>query len=337
MSKASILQRMLGVAVFAAMFGATGAYAQSTQSSTSNTKDAAGLTKENKAGQMSPTGQNETTSVTPPKGKAAAGASGSSGSSSSSASSDSTASASGKSASGKTLGKNDQNMMRELAYANISEIEAGKLAQTKSQNDQVKQFAQKMIDDHTKAMEELQTLAQAKGVTLPKEPDAKHKAAAKMMSALSSEKFDKQYMAQGGLRDHRNTHKLLSRMQDRATDPDLKALASKTTPVVDQHLKMAQDMAGAKSTGNMSGSSMGPAGTSGTANSGSGSSGTSGSSASGTTKTPSVSTSTADTTSGNSATGGSSAASRAPSTGTGDKSGTATDTGTNTTGTTGSK
>jgi putative membrane protein len=327
MSKASILQRMLGVAVFAAMFGATGAYAQSAQSSTSNTKDAAGMTKENKAGQMSPTGQNETSSVATPK-VGAATASGSSGSSTS---------ASGKSASGKGLGKSDQNMMRELAYANISEIEAGKLAQSKSQNEQVKQFAQKMIDDHTKALEELQTLAQAKGVTLPKEPDAKHKAAAKMMSAMSSEKFDKQYMAQGGLRDHRNTHKLLSRIQDRATDPDLKALASKTTPVVDQHLKMAQDVTGAKSTGNMSGSSMGAAGTSGTVNSGSGSSATSGSSASGTTKTPSVSTSTADTTSGNAATAGSSAASRAPSTGTGDKSGTATDTGTNTTGTTGSK
>jgi putative membrane protein len=325
MSKASILQRMLGVAVFAAMFGATGAYAQSSQSSASGTKDAAGMTKENKAGQMSPTGQNETSSVAPPKAAGASSASGSSGS---------TSSASGKSASGKTLGKTDQNMMRELAYANISEIEAGKLAQSKSQNDQVKQYAQKMIDDHTTALGELQTLAQAKGVTLPKEPDAKHKAAAKMMSALSSEKFDKQYMAQGGLRDHRNTHKLLSRIQDRATDPDLKALASKTSPVVDQHLKMAQDVAGAKSTGNMSGSSMGPAGTSGTSNSGSGSSG---GSASATTKTPSVSTSTADTTSGNSATGGSSAASRAPSSGTGDKAGTATDTGTNTTGTTGSK
>jgi putative membrane protein len=328
MSKASILQRMLGVAVFAAMFGATSAYAQSSQPSASG-KDAAGMTKENKAGQMSPTGQNDTSSVAPPK----AGASGSSATSGSSAS--------GKSSGKSSLSRADQNMMRELAFANISEIETGKLAQSKTQNDQVKQFAQKMIDDHTASMQELQTLAQAKGVTLPKEPDAKHKAAAKVMSALEADKFDKKYMAQGGMRDHRNTHKLLSRIQDRATDPDLKALAAKTTPVVDQHLKMAQDVAGAKATGNMSGSSMGPAGTSGNASSGasgstgaSSSSGASGSTGTSMSKSPALGTGPSDA-SGNAATGGSSSASRSPSTGTGDKAGTATDTGTNTTGATG--
>ncbi|NEX63791.1 DUF4142 domain-containing protein [Noviherbaspirillum sp. 17J57-3] len=210
--------------------------------------------------------------------------------------------------------------MRDLAYANISEIEAAKLAQSKSSNDQVKQFAQKMIDDHTKASQDLQALADAKGVKLPTTPDTKHKAAVKMMSALSAEKFDQKYLAQGGLRDHKNTHQLLARIESRASDPDLKALATKTMPVVDQHLQLAQDVTSGKSTGSMSGSS---GSTSGSSASGTG--GTTG-------KTPAVGAGPSDT-SGNSATSGSAAASRAPSTGTGDKPGTATDTGTNTTGT----
>jgi putative membrane protein len=144
----------------------------------------------------------------------------------------------------------DQKMMRDIAYSNISEIATGKLALEKSQSDDVKSFAQKMIDDHTKAQQELQTLADSKGVKLPTEPDAKHKGLAKVMAGLKGEAFDKRYLKQGGLNDHENTHKLLTRVQDKAKDADLKAYAAKTITVVDQHLTMAQDTAGKHGMGN---------------------------------------------------------------------------------------
>lgn len=149
-------------------------------------------------------------------------------------------------AAGGSISKADQKMMSDLARANIAEIEAGKLAQSKSQNEQVKAFAQKMIDDHTSAQQELQQLAQAKGVTLPDEPDMKHKARAKILSSLSGTAFDRRYMAQGGLADHKATHQLLQRVQTRATDPELKALAAKIEPTVNQHLTMAQQIQGGK-------------------------------------------------------------------------------------------
>ncbi|TFW05900.1 DUF4142 domain-containing protein [Oxalobacteraceae bacterium OM1] len=177
--------------------------------------------------------------------------------------------------------------MKDFAQANISEIEAGKMAQDKTKNDQVKTFAQKMVDDHTTALKQVQDLAQQKGVTLPTEPDTKHKAAMKMMGALDGDKFDAAYMKQGGLNDHKSTHKLLTQMQNKAKDPDLKAMAAKVQPAVDQHLQMAQSIEKDRSTGNMSGSSGGSAGTSGKSASGSGTSstkstsGTSGSSNSG--------------------------------------------------------
>jgi putative membrane protein len=152
--------------------------------------------------------------------------------------------ASSKAASG------DQKMMRDIAYANISEVAAGKLALEKSQSADVKSFAQKMIDDHTKAQQELQTLADSKGVKLPTEPDAKHKALSKAMSAMKGEAFDKRYLKQGGLNDHENTHKLLARVQDKAKDADLKAYAAKTITAVDQHLTLAQETAGKHGMGN---------------------------------------------------------------------------------------
>jgi putative membrane protein len=136
----------------------------------------------------------------------------------------------------------DQKLMRELAYANLSEIEAAKLAQSKSQNEQVKSFAQKMIDDHTKAQAELQQLAQAKGVKLPDSPDVKHKVMATAMKALSGDTFDKRYLAQGGLQDHQAAHDLLQRTQSEATDPELKKLAAKMQPTVDKHLATAKQL-----------------------------------------------------------------------------------------------
>ena len=197
--------------------------------------------------------------------------------------------ASGKAASG------DQKMMRDIAYSNISEIATGKLALERSQSDDVKSFAQKMIDDHTKAQQELQTLADSKGVKLPTEPDAKHKALAKVMAGMKGDAFDKRYLKQGGLNDHENTHKLLERVQSRAKDPDLKAYAAKTITVVHQHLTLAQETAGKHGMGNpranMTGAStdngtMGSrtpsgAGTTGNPNSGAGSASTGSSSMSG--------------------------------------------------------
>ena len=251
MQQRQIHSRMLGIAVFAMLFGASSLHAQTGSTS----------------------------------GPAAQGAS-----SNAQSGSGSSASA-GKEAGGKTLNKADQNIMREMAMSNLAEIETGKIALSQSKNDQVRNFAQKMIDDHQQAQKDLEQLAQAKGVTLPTEPDNKHKAAAKKLSALEGDKFDKQYMKQGGLSDHRNTHRLLQRAQTRATDPDLKALAAKMEPIVSQHLTMAQDVSSAKSS---TSGSQGPAGTSASgtssgsseSDSGSGTSGVSGTSGSSNSTSP---------------------------------------------------
>jgi putative membrane protein len=158
-------------------------------------------------------------------------------------------SAAGATATAGSLSKADQKMLMDMAQGNMAEVETAKLAQSKSQNDQVKTFAQQMIDDHTKALAEVQQLASSKGVTLPTEPDKKHKAIADKLAGLSGAAFDKSYMKQAGLADHKKMHSLLATAQSKAKDPDIKALAAKLMPIVDQHLKAAQQMASAKGTG----------------------------------------------------------------------------------------
>lgn len=139
------------------------------------------------------------------------------------------------------ISRADEKLITEIAQANLAEISSGKLAKDKSQNDEVKSFAQKMVDDHTKALDELKQLAQAKGVTLPTEPDRQQKAMEKRLSSLSGDKFDKQYLEQAGDRSHKDTHKLLKQASTRAQDADLKNYASKTIGVVESHQQMAEE------------------------------------------------------------------------------------------------
>ena len=140
------------------------------------------------------------------------------------------------------LSRSDQKMIMSMAQYDLAEIEMARLAQSKSQNEQVKTFAQQMIDDHTKALAEVQQVAQARGITLPTELDRKHRALADKLGALSGDAFDRAYMAQAGVADHKKNHSMLRSAQSKAKDPDVKALAARTLPVVDQHLNSAQQL-----------------------------------------------------------------------------------------------
>ncbi|QNA98612.1 DUF4142 domain-containing protein [Massilia sp. Se16.2.3] len=150
-------------------------------------------------------------------------------------------------AGGATMSKADSKGIMDMAMVNMAEIEMGKLAQSKSQSAEVKTYAQQMIDDHTKGLQEVQTVAQAKGITLPTELDAKHKAMSAKLAKLSGDAFDREYMKVGGVASHKEAHALLKKNEKSAKDADVKGLATKMMPTVEQHLKAAQQMPAAKS------------------------------------------------------------------------------------------
>jgi putative membrane protein len=140
------------------------------------------------------------------------------------------------------LGKADQTIVKEMALANMAEVELAKLAQSKSQSAEVKAFAQQMIDDHTKALTDVQTLAQNKGVTLPATLDKKHQSEADKLGKLSGAEFDRAYMAKAGVADHKKVHGKLEKDSKAAKDEDVKALAAKLLPTVAQHLDHAEKL-----------------------------------------------------------------------------------------------
>jgi putative membrane protein len=140
------------------------------------------------------------------------------------------------------LSSGDRKALEDLAESNLAEIAAARLALEKSQNAQVRAYAQRMIDEHTKAHAEVRALAQAKGVELPAEPNITHKAKSKMLEALSGDIFDRTYIKQSGRRDHRATHEKLKSRMNELKDPEVTALVTKMRPIVEQHLLMADEM-----------------------------------------------------------------------------------------------
>ena len=140
----------------------------------------------------------------------------------------------------------DRKFVKDAAQGGMAEVELGQLAAEKASSDDVKKFGQRMVDDHSKANEDLKQLATKKGVHVPQQLSAKDKATKARLSKLSGEQFDKAYMA-NMVRDHKKDVAEFRRETESAKDPDVKNFAASTLPTLEDHLKQAQSLAPGKS------------------------------------------------------------------------------------------
>jgi putative membrane protein len=141
-----------------------------------------------------------------------------------------------------SLSSMDRKFAITAAQGGMAEVEMSRLALQRASSDAVKQYAQKMIDDHTAANAELMQIASTKGITLPTVPDAKMRAMMAKLEKLSGTAFDHEYVMHAGHKDHAKMEKLFRDQSTRGRDADLKAFAAKTLPVVQQHLQMAREL-----------------------------------------------------------------------------------------------
>ena len=138
------------------------------------------------------------------------------------------------------LNKQEMSFVKEAAADGLAEVELGKLAQQNAQDDQVKRFGARMVQDHGNANTELTALASGKGMTLPQQLDAKHAQLRDRLARMKGAEFDRAYMREM-VRDHDADMKAFRRGAQAASDPDIKAFAQKTLTVVEQHDKLAHD------------------------------------------------------------------------------------------------
>ena len=139
------------------------------------------------------------------------------------------------------VSRGDKSFIMDAANDSLAEVELGKVAQQNAASEDVKKFAQRMVDDHTKANQELEPIATKLGVTPPKAPEGKHARMVKDLSKKSGVKFDKDYV-NDMVKDHKKAVKLFEKKSKKADSEDLRQFAAKTLPTLQEHLKMAQDL-----------------------------------------------------------------------------------------------
>lgn len=135
-----------------------------------------------------------------------------------------------------------QSFVTKAAHSSMAEIELSKLALEKSQTEDVRSFAQRMVQDHQKASTELQSIAKKHGLQVPRELDAKHQKEMEKLKSQSGAAFDSAY-SQGMLKDHEKAVELFREAStSRQLHPDLQSFAAKTLPTLQTHRRLAGDL-----------------------------------------------------------------------------------------------
>ena len=132
---------------------------------------------------------------------------------------------------------------KKAGASGMAEVEMGKLGAQKATDPDVKAYAQKMVTDHTKANKELMAAAKGKNLEVSTEPDMLHKGMMEKFERQQADKdFNHDYMQQM-VRDHKMVVELYQNAaNDTTLDPEMRALAKKTLPTLQQHLAEAQKL-----------------------------------------------------------------------------------------------
>ena len=142
-------------------------------------------------------------------------------------------------ADGTTLARADRKFVEDAAVGGMAEVQMGNLAQQKAASDGVRQFGMRMVNDHTKAGDELKQVASAKGIEVPAALDKKHQKDMDRLSKMSGADFDKAYMSHM-VDDHKKDVADFKKEAGSGKDADVKGFAAKTLPTLQEHLQMAQ-------------------------------------------------------------------------------------------------
>jgi len=139
-----------------------------------------------------------------------------------------------------TLSKSDRKFIEKTAQAGMAEVDAGKLAETKADGQEVKDFARRMVEDHAKANEEMKQLAASKGAGMPNDVDRKHRRIMDKLQHHTAAQFEREYL-RNQVSDHKDVVRAFEKEAKGGGDADLRNWAAGKLPTLREHLRMAQD------------------------------------------------------------------------------------------------
>ncbi len=140
------------------------------------------------------------------------------------------------------MGDTDSTFVKKAAEGGLAEVQLGQLAAQKASSPEVKKFGQRMVDDHSKANEQLKQVAAEKNIDLPQQLSAKDKATKARLEKLSGDQFDRAYM-KDMVKDHQKDVAEFSKQAQTGKDPAIKNFAQETLPTLQSHLQEAKQIA----------------------------------------------------------------------------------------------
>jgi putative membrane protein len=135
----------------------------------------------------------------------------------------------------------DTKFVKESALGGMAEVEMGKLATQKASSDAVKQFGQRMVDDHSKANQQLKQAAAKSNIEVPGSLDSKHQSHIDKLAKLSGPEFDKAYL-KDQVKDHEHDVDKFKEEAQYGSDPNVKQFAMATLPTLQEHLSAVKDL-----------------------------------------------------------------------------------------------
>jgi putative membrane protein len=136
----------------------------------------------------------------------------------------------------------DQAFIRQMFESDAVEMQLGQMAQEKSQSDDVKQFAEKMVENRKRLDDQLAPLAKHLDVSQPKGPDKKSKQEIAKLQTLSGQQFDEEYIRTVE-KAHEKDVKSFKQASETSQDPNVQRTAQTDAPVIEQHLQAIQKLA----------------------------------------------------------------------------------------------
>jgi len=140
-----------------------------------------------------------------------------------------------------SLSSRDRTFVMQAGQLSMMEVELGRLAVKRGSSAGVKQYGQEMVEDHTRANQELMQLAMQKKVELPTEMSTQNTALIDRLSGLSGKSFDTAYK-QAMIDSHNQAIALFQAQSQQGQDPELKAWATQKLPNLQAHLEMVNQM-----------------------------------------------------------------------------------------------
>lgn len=145
-------------------------------------------------------------------------------------------------ANARALSTTDQKFVMGAAYGGMAEVKLGQLAAEQGASNEVKQFGQKMVDDHGKANDDLKSVAGSKKLSLPTGLDPKDQALYDRLSKLHGAAFDRAYI-KAMQTDHAKDIAAFKKEAGNGHDSDIKLFVSRTLPVIEEHYRMISSIA----------------------------------------------------------------------------------------------